>query len=484
MTLPALPGRAALAAAALASAAMLAYPVARPAAAAPAPGRPNIVLILADDMGWGDAGFNGRRAWKTPALERLAREGTVFARWYAAAPVCAPSRAALMTGRYGIHNGVSGNAGELPRGAVTIARALRPLGYATALVGKWHAGVPRPGERAPVHPLDRGFDEFFGFTDAVHAWQHFPKQLWDGRSPRPVSGHADSLFAERSIDFIRRQRGRPFFLYLALNSPHFRIEAPADDVASFRGRFAERDPARPRNAAYAAMLLSLDRVVGRVLRALDEQRLADDTLVVFTSDNGATFEAGNRGASAYHDSNAPLRGQKRSLWEGGIRVPAVVRWPGRVPAGKTCREPIHMTDVFPTLLAAAGGAPEPAWRLDGLNVLATWTRGRRLVPRTLFWEWRAEGYQQIAVMRDDRKVIVTGEEPPEMYDVERDPGERINVFADHPRTGSLLLSMLRTWLLSETAESRTARPGARPPVPVPLSQGPARRPWPRWPWPW
>src|SRR5215212_9392132 len=185
--------------------------------ATPAPAaepRPNIVLILADDLGWGDVGFNGRAEWQTPNLDRLGAQGTIFTRFYAAAVVCAPSRGALLTGKFTIHDGVVRNNDDLPDGQMTIAEALKARGYATALFGKWHHGQPRGGRTNYVHPLDQGFDEFFGFTDARHAWEKFPRELWEGRALRPASGYADDLFADRAIDFLKRHRSGPFFLYV------------------------------------------------------------------------------------------------------------------------------------------------------------------------------------------------------------------------------------------------------------------------------
>ncbi|MFO0843729.1 MAG: sulfatase-like hydrolase/transferase [Gemmataceae bacterium] len=353
--------------------------------------KPNFVFLLADDLGWSDVGFNGRKDWPTPNLDRLAGQGTIFKRWYTAAVVCAPSRAALMTGKYGIHNGVSGNSDDLPAKEVTLAEALKKQGYATALFGKWHHGRPRPGAKGYRHPLDLGFDEFVGYTDARHAWEHFPKELWFGRERKPVKGYSATIVADQAIDFLKRRKDGPFFLYVPFIEPHLLIEAPDEDVAAFKGKFTDHDgplgavklleskplggvfhdflaglaKAREKDrkshirAAYAAMITRLDKEVGRVLRALDELKLSENTLVVFTSDHGATLEVGNLGASAYHDSNFPFRGQKRNLWEGGIRVPAAVRWPGQVPAGKVSQEVVHMTDVFPTLLGRRGREAGP-----------------------------------------------------------------------------------------------------------------------------
>lgn len=425
-----------------------------------APARPNVVLIFADDVGWGDVGFNGRESWRTPRLDRLAREGTVLSRFYTGAVTCAPSRGVLLTGRYTIHNGVSRNNDDLPAEEMTIAEALKARGYDTALFGKWHHGKPRPGQADYVHPLDQGFDEFFGFTDATHAWEKFPKALWDGREKVPAEGYADDLFTARGVEFIRRHAGsdRPFFLYLPLISGHFLIQAPEEEVAAHRGRFPEADPSRPLNATYAAMITRMDRNVGQVLDALDAAGLAEDTLVVFTSDHGATFETGNQGTSAYHDSNRPFRGQKRTLWEGGLRVPTCVRWPGRVPAGRTLDAPMHMADLFPTLLAAAGAGaePDPGLALDGIDLLPAWTGAAELPERTLFWEWRSEGTDQLAALRGDFKLVVTSGGRPELYDVVGDPAERRNLAASNPERVKQLSDELKEWIATERQPDRDA----------------------------
>ena len=197
------------------------------------------------------------------------------------------------------------------------------------------------------------------------------------------------------------------------------------------------------------MISRMDKEVGRLLDKLDQLGLDKNTLVVFTSDHGATFEAGNEGAAAFHDSNFPFRGQKRTLWEGGIRVPATVRWPGKIPGGKTSGEIIHMMDVFPSFLAAAGGKLDPTWKVDGLNLLPVWMGQAKTPERTLFWEWRSEGNQQLAAMRGDLKLVSTGGNKPELFNVENDPAERRSLAAENETLTQNLEKELKDWLATE-----------------------------------
>jgi arylsulfatase A-like enzyme len=404
---------------------------------------PNIVLLYADDLGWGDVGFNGRTEWTTPNLDRLGARGTIFKRFYTTAVVCAPSRGAMLTGKSTIHCGVSRNDADLPGREVTIAEALKPLGYRTALFGKWHHGKPNPSEPSSgarkepyVHPMDQGFDEFFGFTDAIHAWEKFPQMLWDGRERKAVSGYADDLFTDRAVDFIRRQRGGPFFLYVPYIASHFEVAAPGEEVALHRGKLREADPAKPLNATYAAMVTRLDRNVGRIVAAIDELGLADETLIFFASDHGATFERGNQGTSYALDSNRPFRGHKRTLWEGGVRVPAFACWPGKIPAGAISQEIYQTIDLLPTFLAAAGGAPDPSWHVDGLNVLSSWLGKSPVAGRTLF--------------RGDLKLVVTNGGKPELFNVVDDPAERRDLAPARPEETRRLQNELKAWLATET----------------------------------
>lgn len=405
--------------------------------------QPNFLILFADDMGWGDLPINGRKDWETPHLDRLARQGTVFTRWYTAFPLCAPSRAALLTGKYSIHNGVRTNSQDLPPSEVTLAEALKPLGYRSALIGKWHRG--RRPDGGFTHPLDQGFDYTFGYLDARHAWEHFPKKLWRGREEVPVAGYSSDLLADEATRFIQQNRANPFFLYVPFIEPHFLIEAPEQDVGKYRGRFREKDPSKPLNATYAAMIHRLDHSIGRILKALADAGLEQDTIVIFTSDNGATFEAGNQGVSWYHDSNRPFRGQKRSLEEGGIREPAIVRWPGRVPAGVKSDAVIHNIDIFPTLLAAAGSQPDPAWKVDGYNMLGVWMGKEAPPERTLFWEIETDGWRMHAAMRGDFKLLITGDNK-FLYNVKEDPQERRTLGGAHPELLKQLEAELKAWL--------------------------------------
>ena len=410
--------------------------------------RPNIVLIVADDLGWGDVGFNGRKEWSTPRMDALAEQGLVLRRCYAAAPICAPSRGAFLTGKYPIHSGVARNSDDLPSGQTTIAEALKPAGYATGLFGKWHHGRPPAGARDYVHPMDQGFEEFFGFTDATAAWEKFPKQLWEGRRKIPVTGYVDDLFTDQALSFLDRHKEGPFFLYLAYVAPHFTIAAPADEVEKHRNRVDEPLPGQHLSASYAAMVTRLDANIGRVVDRIDALGLSEETLIVFTSDNGATFEAGNLGTSAALDSNRPFRGQKRTLWEGGIRVPGVVRWPGKIRGGGVSDEVVSLIDLLPTFAAAAGATIDPAWRIDGVDLLPSWVGRGPIAERTFFWEWRDEGADLAAAMRGDFKLVVSHGAKPELYRTASDPAERRDVSAEHPETAEGLRKELETWLRS------------------------------------
>jgi arylsulfatase A-like enzyme len=265
-----------------------------------------------------------------------------------------------------------------------------------------------------------------------------------------VSGYIDDLITDRAVEFVDKHRERPFFLYLAYVAPHFGIAAPADEVARHVGKLSEADTDSPLNATYAAMVTRLDRNIGRLVETLQRQGLTRNTLIVFTSDHGATFESGNLGTSAALDSNRPFRGQKRTLWEGGIRVPAFVSWPGTIPEGVVAQEVVHLTDLLPTFVAAGGGNLNAAWHVDGVNQLPVWTRKAPATARTLFWEWQSEGYNQLAALKGQFKIVITHGGRTELYDVVADPAERRDVSANYPELASQLRDELNSWLLTAT----------------------------------
>ncbi len=249
-----------------------------------------------------------------------------------------------------------------------------------------------------------------------------------------------------------KHKERPFFLYLAYVATHFGIAAPADEVARHQGKFPETDPELPLNATYAAMVTRLDRNIGRLVETLKRLDLSRETLIVFASDHGATFESGNLGTSAALDSNRPFRGQKRTLWEGGIRVPALVSWPGTIPEGVVAQEVVHLTDLLPTFVAAGGGRVDPAWHVDGINQLAVWTGKAVATDRTLFWEWQSEGSNQLAALRGPFKIVVTQGGKPELFDVVADPAERRDISAQHPELTRQLREELDAWLKTATRQ--------------------------------
>jgi arylsulfatase A-like enzyme len=236
---------------------------------------------------------------------------------------------------------------------------------------------------------------------------------------------------------------------MAYVASHFAIAAPADELALHKGRLAEADRRLPLNAAYAAMVTRLDRNIGRLTATLERLGMTRQTLIFFTSDQGATFERGNQGTSAALDSNRPFRGQKRTLWEGGIRVPGLVSWPGTIPAGMSGDEVINLIDLLPTFVAAAGGQVDKAWQVDGVSLLQVWIGGASIPERTLFWEWRSEGTSQVAALRGRMKLVTSAGNKPELYDVGIDPAERRDISAQHPAVTATLRAAIDAWLKTE-----------------------------------
>lgn len=417
--------------------------------------RPNIILIVADDLGYGDLGCFGSEKIRTPNLDRLAREGTRFTDFYAGAPVCAPSRGVLLTGLHSGHGRIRNNSpqvgGELESFADgkeggmrlsftasdhTFAEDLQRAGYATGATGKW--GVGEPGSDGT--PGKHGFDEWLGYLNQNHAPYYYTDYLWKNDRQMPIPANAggkravysNDLMADFSLDFVRRHQAGPFFLYLAYTIPHNRMEVPE------LGDYAKEswpDEAK----TYAAMVTRLDSYVGRLLAELDRLGLAENTLLLFTSDNGAL--AGKR--CDLFKSNRDFRGAKGAVYEGGLRVPMIVRWPGHVAAGRTSAEPWMFVDFFPTFTALARVAP-PA-NLDGRNVLPVLTGGKEsLGDRPLYWEIPEDRLWQ-AVRVGRWKAVRRGlDQPVELYDLTTDSREQHNVAAEHADVAARLVRLLDT----------------------------------------
>ncbi|MFG1710543.1 arylsulfatase [Nonomuraea sp. M3C6] len=422
------PSRRALFAGTLAS---LAMPTAAQAEGAGGlPARPNIVVILADDLGWGEIGSQGQRLISTPNLDRLAAEGVRFDTAYSGAPLCAPSRCALLTGLHAGHGTVRENPEGGPQlsltdADVTFAELLQLSGYRTACIGKWGFGPDRAGQAS--HPNARGFDEFFGYIGHAHAHQYFPKYLWHNGAKVPLDGrtYAPNLFRQRAIDFIQQDDDNPFLLYFATNLPHSPSVIPGD-----AGPYEHRPWSGP-NRRHAAQVARLDTDVAALVRALRDAGVSRRTLVLFTSDNGPHSEKGV--TPELFNSNGPFRGDKRDVYEGGIRVP-LIAWSPALPA-RVVKQPVASWDVLPTL-ADLAGVPVPA-NLDGLSFRGLLTG--RSAPKHDHLVWNRPRKAQ-ALRRGRWKLVrfaphISGAGPDgriELYDLATDPSERVDLAADRP----------------------------------------------------
>ena len=388
------------------------------------PDKPNVLLVMTDDQGYGDFSLHGNPLLETPHLDRFAREGVRFLN-FQVSPFCSPTRASLVTGRYSLRTGVTSvtHCKEVMRHTeVTLAEALRPAGYTSACIGKWHNG-----EQFPHTALGQGFDEFYGFNGG-HYVTYFDPVLLRGTKPEQASGFITDILAGEAIDFMRRNREHPFFCYLPFNAVHSPHEAPD----KYLKRFAHISD--PRRRQFDGMLSAMDDAVGQVLGKLRELKLEENTLIFFISDNGAP---GGR------DGNGVLRGGKHTCWEGGFRLPWLVQWKGKLPAGKVEDRPVSQLDVLPTCVAAAGGSVDPAWQLDGVNLLPYLTGENKERPhQTLFW--RIDGMWAI---RDGDLKLVVGDpgQAPELFDLAADLGEKDDLAARQPAEVKELQAMWDLW---------------------------------------
>ena len=409
--------------------------------------KPNIVFILADDLGINDLGCYGRKDQHTPNLDKLAKEGTRFTTFYCAQPICSPSRAALMTGRTParlhlttflpgrpdapsqklLHPKINM---QLPLEEKTIAKLLKGGGYKSACLGKWHLGG------AGFMPKDHGFDEYYAGKQKTT-----PSETEGGKGEYDLTHHAET--------FITENKDRPFFLYLAHYTPHIPLGAKAGLIAKAKDSF---------NPTYAAMIYSLDDCVGKVLAKLDELKLTEKTLFVFSSDNGGLHVPEGEGTPSTH--NTPYRAGKGFLYEGGLRVPLIVRWPGQVLAGRVVDTPLINTDLVPTFLDVCGVAPQG--QLDGVSLMGV-LRGKEITPRSLMWHfphYTNQGSKPAGAIRDgDWKLIEYFEDGQlELYNLAKDPSETHDLAMKEPEKAKALLKKLAGWRRAIGAQNNTPNP--------------------------
>jgi arylsulfatase A-like enzyme len=432
--------------------------------------RPNLIWVMADDLGYGELGCYGQRIIQTPHLDRMAREGLRFTQFYAGATVCAPSRSVLMTGQHHGHTRVRGNAGPAnPRAQalraedVTVARALQDAGYATALIGKW--GLGEVGAAESGLPRRHGFDYFFGYLSQHRAHNHFPEFLWRNEDKMPLPNdvvpvgdhgggyardaviYADDLFTDEALKFVARHQDRPFFLYWSPVIPHANNERNRElkdgaHVPDYGPYALNEWP--PQDKGHAAMITRLDGYVGRLLEHLALLDLARNTLVIFTSDNGPHNESSHN-LGRFQPSGA-LTGIKRSLTEGGIRVPCIAWWPGRVPAGRESGHVAYFGDWFATACELAGGQLPTG--LDSISFVPTLLADGR--PQSshefLYWEFHERGFSQAALYQGRWKAIRqrTVSAPLALYDLRNDIAEQTDLAAKHPELAARLGDYLKT----------------------------------------
>jgi arylsulfatase A len=411
--------------------------------------KPNFIFLMLDDAGYGDVSCFGQKHFQTPNVDRLAEEGMKLTDFYASSTVCAPSRCSLMTG---VHTGqavVRGNheikpEGQfpLPKETLTIVELLKQEGYISGMFGKW--GLGSPGSTGD--PIHQGFDRFFGYNCQRQSHTFFPTHLWSNQEKVPLDGktYSHHLIAEQALEFIRKNRKKPFFCYLPFTMPHAAMHAPEELVEPWRKKFPQFNPIvgkyRPPNqknpaAVFAAMMTLMDRDLGRILDLLQEIGIAEDTLVIFTSDNGPHKEGGHQ--PDFFDSNGPLRGYKRDLYEGGIRVPTLAWWPGKISADSTSDTPFAGWDVLPTFCELAG--IERPKQANGISFAPTLLgqnekqEGREY----LYWEFHEQGGKQAVRMGKWKGIRLQVRKNPggpiELYNLSKDIGEENNVASQFPR---------------------------------------------------
>ncbi len=419
---------------------------------------PNIIFIMADDLGWGGIGSYGQQKIKTPNLDRLAKQGMRFTQAYAGSHVCAPSRSVLMTGLHTGHTPVRANGKNrhLYDADVTVAEVLKRAGYATGGFGKWGLGK----EDTPGVATRQGFDEWFGQYSQVHAHFYYPYWLWKNETRYPLPGneggkreqYAHDEIHRHALDFIRRKKDGPFFAYLPYIIPHVELVVPEDSEREYRGQFPKRALPDPRPGylgsedgftTYAGMVSRLDRHVGEVTDLLKELKIDRNTIVIFTSDNGPQGDRAWDPLVEFFDGNGPYRGSKGHFYEGGLRVPFIVHWPGVTQPGSVSKHPLAFWDVMPTLAQIAGVKAPPN---DGISFVPALrgSDGQRTHAH-FYWEYPyGQGVGQ-AVRRGDWKgVIPRPGAPLELYNLKKDPSETTNVVADRPKEAARIRALMES----------------------------------------
>jgi arylsulfatase A-like enzyme len=405
--------------------------------------QPNIIVIVGDDMGYADISCHGCKDIATPNIDSIAQTGVRFTNGYVTCGVCSPTRAGLMTGRYQQRFGHEFNPGPpregtrenvgLPLTEVTIANVLKSAGYATGIVGKWHLG-----EAPHFHPLKRGFDEYFGFLGGAHSYVDpglgSANPILRGTEPADEKEYLTDAFTREAVAFIERHHDRPFFLYLTYNAVHAPLEAPQRHQNKF-GNISD-----PKRQVYAGMMTAMDEGIGKVLGKLKVLGIEKDTLIFFVSDNG-----GPTGGNA--SNNGPLRATKATLYEGGIRVPFMVKWPRRLRGGKIYKHPVISLDILPTAAAAAGAKPPEDHKLDGVNLLPYLSGEKKTVPHEMLF-WRTG--QNHAIRKENWKLVTQGSETG-LFDLSSDIGESRDLKAEKPDVVKQLQETFEKWN-SELAE--------------------------------
>jgi arylsulfatase len=440
--------------------------------------RPNVIYILADDLGYGELGCTGQKWIRTPCLDRMAAEGMRFTQHYAGSPVCAPSRCVLLTGKHTGHAAIRNNGkpkgakferlrekygckfpgqNPLPAEEVTLAEKLQQAGYATGAMGKW--GLGHWGTSGD--PNRQGFDLFYGYNCQVHAHNHYPRYLWRNGKKEPLPGndrkltgetHSQDKFIEEAKAFIRGHRNEPFFLYLPFIIPHLSIQVPEETLNEYKGKIPEEDHKHrgylkhpfPR-AGYAAMVTHMDRGIGEVMDLVKQLGLDENTVVIFASDNGPTYRRLGGSDSVFFKSSGPLRGRKGSVYEGGIRVPCIARWPGRIKRDTVSDHVCAFWDVLPTLCQIAG--VEPPEDIDGISFAPTLLgQGTQRKHEYLYWEFPAYGGQQALRWGDWKGVrqrMFRGNMKTELYNLATDIAEEHDVAGKHPDVVARIERLMR-----------------------------------------